>query len=62
MHTLSAPSAGERTVVTVKLSDGSELALSGLVRYAERGMGFAVQFLDITESDRKALAAFIEGL
>ena len=62
MQTLAAPSAGERTAITLKLGDDETLTLAGVVRYAERGMGFAVQFLDITEGDRKALAAFIEDL
>jgi len=62
VQTLSSPAAGERTYVTVKIADDQLLTLPGVVRYAERGMGFAVQFLDITESERKALAAFIETL
>lgn len=55
IETVSAPSVGERTVVTVP-AGGRMIEIAGSVQYVERNMGFAVQFDELTAEQREALA------
>ena len=51
--------SSERAVVTLSLA-GREATLNGVVVYVEPGMGFAVQFKDLSEQQRAWLTELIQ--
>lgn len=54
------PQTGERTLVTLSVG-GREATLPGTVVYVESGMGFAVQFKDLSADEQAVLAQIIEA-
>lgn len=62
VQTLSSPVPGERTVVTIAGLDGQPLSLPGVVIYPERGLGFAVRFVDVPPEAKARLEALIDDL
>jgi len=54
IETLSTPSRGEQTVVTVPVRD-TNIEIDGCVVYVDRGMGFAVRFDPLTAANVEAL-------
>jgi hypothetical protein len=59
VQSLAMPQQGETTVVTLSLA-GREVTLNGVVVYVEPGMGFAVQFKDLSEQQRTWLTELIQ--
>jgi hypothetical protein len=62
VQTLSPPPPYEKTVVTVMDREGRPLALPGRVVYPERGLGFAVEFVEVPPETAARLAELIEDL
>ena len=61
VQSLANPSKGESTVVTVNIGK-HVLSFDGEVVYSETGMGFAVRFANVVETDLKELTRLIEAL
>jgi hypothetical protein len=62
VQTLSPPRPFEKTTVTVTDKNGRALELPGQVVYPERGLGFAVEFIDVPAEAAARLAELIEDL
>jgi PilZ domain-containing protein len=62
VHGLSVPSKGEHTVVTVEFGPHNSLSFAGDVIYGEPGMGFAVRFRSIEQSDFQRLTQLLDEL
>jgi hypothetical protein len=54
------PQKDERTMVTLMVGR-REVTLPGVVVYVEPGMGFAVQFKDLTDAQRAILDELIQA-
>jgi hypothetical protein len=61
VNTLSQPQVGEITTVTVS-HDARTLLLTGLVRSVDPGIGFGVEFCDLTAETRQALSELLDAL
>lgn len=61
IQTLAMPAAGEQTTVTIRIG-GSELSVPGRILYVERGMGFAVQFVGMSDADLTEFSRVLEAL
>jgi len=55
VETVLQPTKGENTEVTVRFADGRQITLAGRVVYAEPGVGFGVQFRELTPDELAAL-------
>ena len=60
VHSLAMPQKDERTFVTLTI-DGREVTLEGSVVYVEPGMGFAVQFKDVSDAQRDVLTELVQA-
>lgn len=60
VQSLAIPVKSESTVVTIAMGDRT-LTLTGTVVYTEPGMGFALQFTQMPESNLGQLAALLES-
>lgn len=61
LMSLAMPAMGESTAVTIEFPGGA-LTLKGEVAYAERGMGFAVKFVNVDDEMRAALEGHLATL
>ena len=60
VQSLALPEKDERTMVTLTVG-GREVTLPGVVVYVEPGMGFAVQFKDLSDDQRGVLNELIQA-
>lgn len=61
LYSRSSPAIGEETTVTLERSDKS-ITLRGRVVQVESGMGFAVQFVDVSDTDLQQLKELITAV
>lgn len=61
VQTLSTPSKGDKTTVTVRVGE-HDLTLRGVVVYVDPTMGFAVRFQEVTEAEHDQLRELLESL
>jgi hypothetical protein len=61
VQTLAAPRAGDDTRVTIQFGAHS-CTCRGRVVYVEAGMGFAVKFLDLSDTEAAVLRDLIDAL
>jgi hypothetical protein len=59
---LAQPASGERTKIVIEFGEGDAVTLNGEVVYAERGMGFALRFVDVDPEVGTMLASRIDAL
>lgn len=62
VQTLTGPTRGEMTVVTIQHGPDPALSLGGEVVYVERGMGFAVRFNALSPDEQKQLQRLVDQL
>jgi PilZ domain len=61
-QSLVMPSAGDHTMISVRFTEAESMSFQSEVVYAERGIGFAVRFIDLSDEDRTRLQRIIEEL
>jgi hypothetical protein len=61
VQSIGGPNPGEPTVVTVFIGH-HQLVFSGKVVYVDHGMGFAVQFTDVAQTELDELARLLAAL
>jgi hypothetical protein len=61
VQTMAMPAIGESTVISIDVF-GHQFTFTGRIVYVERGMGFAIEFTDMPDSEREHLNQLLETL
>jgi c-di-GMP-binding flagellar brake protein YcgR len=59
IDTLSPCPEGSEITMRFQLPNGKQLMLKGVVKTSFAGMGMGIEFINLTDADRKALEEFI---
>jgi hypothetical protein len=62
IQSLAAPVVGGLTTVTIEFDPDRPVVVTGKVAYTESGMGFAVEFVDVTDETTKAIDELMDAV
>jgi PilZ domain len=62
IESIAGPPKGEHLRIQIELPDDDPLTVDAEVVYGERGMGFAVRFIDMSDAVSKRLAQVVDLL
>ena len=60
IQSMAMPAKGESTVISIDVF-GHQFTFNGRIAYVEQGMGFAVEFTDLPDSERDHLNQLLES-